>query len=116
VFRHRFVIVSFVFFFLLVSSVNAFSLCFLENHVPANATGDTPASISCIDNEHPFLVQFYQGHKKISFQKMEKRAINANHPAFLQRGPLVPAVTGASNGIFLSLSIPVYQLKNVYRI
>ena len=113
--RHRLLIVSSIFFFSLIGPLKAF--CLLENEVPAKSASQGPSSISCLDSENnPFLSQAYQGHKKIHFPKVERRAINAHHAAFLQEGPSYPNPLGPLGTISFPLSIPIYQLMTAYRI
>lgn len=96
--------------------LNALAACFLEKEAFAKNTSGTPTSISCLDNEeNPFLSQVYQGHKKIYFPKMEKRAVNVYHTGFLE-GKLFPIAIRPAGTISVPFSIPIYQLKTVYRI
>jgi hypothetical protein len=117
VFKRRFLIVSFIFFFFLVGSLSAFASCFVENEVSGKSAGQIPGSISCLDNEeNPFLSQANHHHKRIYLPKMEKRAANNPQDSFLQVDLSYPTLLRPSSCIFLSLSISIYQLKTAYRI
>lgn len=115
--RHRLLFISFIFFFSLAGPLNALAACSLEKETFAKNTSGTPTSISCMDNQQElFLSQVYQGHKKIYFPKMERRAMNAHRATFLQEVPSYPNPLGPSGAVFVPLSIPIYQLKTAYRI
>lgn len=116
-FKHRFLIVSFIFFFFLVGSFSALASCFLENEGPAKSTGQVPGSISCLNDQEPtFLPQTNYPDKKIYFSDMEKRTGFDYYGSLFQVGLSDPTHLRPSSCIFLSLSISIYQLKTAYRI
>ena len=113
--KNWFLIVSLVFFFSLGGLLNAVGHCFLDNDLPTQNIGPIPVSISCLDKqEHPFLAQVPQRDKRIHFSKIEKRPTDIYQKALLPQGNshLTPLPSSAS----ILVSVPVYQLKNVYRI
>lgn len=113
----RSLIVSLIFFFSLAGSVNALTLCSLEKQVSTKSNGQIPGSIFCLDDEgSPFRSEVYQGYKKIYFPEIQDKAGTAHHVAFLQMGFLYPNRFGSLGTVLLPLSIPIYQLKTVYRI
>lgn len=113
-FRYRSVIVSLIFFFLLLGALNAFASCFLETDVSAKSTGQIPSSISCLDNE-VVSYQINLGQEKIYYPKI-KRTPNTYHVAFLHGGPTYLALTRPSGTVFVPFLIPIYQFKTAYRI
>jgi hypothetical protein len=115
VLTHRYLIASLVFVWSLGGILNAFAHCRLENHLPAKTSVQIPVSISCLDNQdHPFLAQVIQRDKKIHFSKIEKRPTDIYHTDLLPEGAfhLTPFPSSAS----ILVSVPIYQLKNVYRV
>ena len=114
-FRYRLLIVCLISFLSLVGSLNAF--CVLENEAPAKSTSQIRSSISCLgDEENAFLAQVYQGQKKIYSSKVEKRAMNACQGVFLRAELLSATLLQPSGTTSVPFSIPIYQLKTVYRI
>jgi hypothetical protein len=117
VLRHRFLIVSLVFLLSLGGLLNAFAHCLLENDLPTKSHGQIPASISCLDNQdHPFLAQVDQRDKRIYFSKAEKRPADIHHKALLPGETFYLTRLRPPVSILVSLSVPIYQFKNVYRI
>jgi len=115
--KHRLLIISLVFLLSLGGLLSAFAHCFFEHDLLTASSRQIPLSISCLDNhDHPFLAQVSQRDKRIYFSKADKR------PAEIHRKALLPGETfqltrlrpPISNSV--SLSVPIYQLKNVYRI
>jgi hypothetical protein len=101
----------------LAALLNAVGHCFLDNDLPTKNTGQIPVSISCLDNqEHPFLAQVTQRDKRIHFSKIDKRPTDTHHKALLPGGAFHLTPFPSSASILVSLSVPIYQLKNVYRV
>ena len=114
VLRHRFRIAFLVLLFTLGGLFNAFSHCLLEPGVSTQISGQIPLSISCLEKQQdPFLAQIDQQGKRSHFSKIEKRPgdttlLPGEH---FQLTPL-----RSPTAISVSLSVPIYQVKNVYRI
>jgi len=104
-----------VFLFSLGGFLNAFAYCLLENDLPTKITGQIPVSISCLDNQdHPFLAQVPQRDKRTHFSKIEKRPTDIYQKALLPEGN--SHLTSWRFPTSILVSVPIYQLKNVYRI
>jgi hypothetical protein len=117
VLTHRHLIASLVFVWSLGGILNAFSHCLLESDLRTNGGGQISVSISCLDNQgHPFLAQVAQRDKRVHFSKIEKRPTDSHHKALLPGGAFHLAPFPSSASILVSLSVPIYQLTNVYRI
>jgi len=115
--KNWFLIISLVFSFSLGGLFNAVGHCFLDNDLPTQNIGPIRVSISCLDNqEHPFLAQVTQRDKRIHFSKIEKRPTDIYQKALLPGGAFHLTPFPSSASILVSLSVPLYQLKNVYRI
>jgi len=113
--KHRLLTVSLVFLFSLGGLLNVFAHCVLENDLPIKTNGPIPASISCLHNQgYVFLAQVGQREKTINFLKIEKRAVYIYDKALLPEETFHLTIL-RSPASFLA-SVPVYQLKNVYRI
>jgi len=106
-----------VFFFSLAGLLSAFAHCFLDHDLATVSSRQISLSISCLDNwDHPFLAQVHQRDKRVYFSKADKRLAEIHHKALLpgetfQLTHLRPPISN-----LVSLSVPIYQLKNVYRI
>jgi hypothetical protein len=97
--------------------LNAFAHCLSEKDLPSKSGAQVPVSISCLDNqENPFLAQVDQRDKSIPFSKIENRPADTRYKALLleEASYLAPLRLPAS--ILVSLSVPIYQFKNVYQI
>jgi len=117
VLKHRLLILSLVFLFSLGGLLNAFAHCLLEVDFPAKISGHIPFSISCLGNqEDPFLSQVDQREKRSHFSKIEKRLADIYDKALLSRETFHLTALRSPVSILVSLSVPIYQLKNVYRI
>jgi len=115
VFKHRFLIISLACLFSLAALLNAVGHCFLDNDLPTKNTGQIPVSISCLDNQgHPFLAQVTQRDKRIHFSKIEKRPTDIYQKALVPEGNA--HLTSWRSPASILVSVPIYQLKNVYRI
>jgi len=117
VLTHRYLIAALVFLFSLGGFLNAFAHCLLENDLPTNISGQTPVSVSCLDNRgHPFLAQVDQRDKRIHFSKIEKRPSDINQKASLPKETFYLARARSLASSLVPSPVPIYQLKNVYRI
>jgi len=113
--KNRLLIISLVFFFSLGGLLNAFAHCLLDNDLPTKISGQIPVSVSCLDKqEHPFLAQVTQRDKRIHFSKIEKRAAYIYDKALLPEETFHLAILRPPASILVS--VPIYQLKNVYRV
>jgi len=111
------VIIFLIFFFSLGGLLNAFAHCLLENDLPTKIGTQIPVSISCLDNqEHTFLTQVDQREKRIHFSKIDKRLANIYDKALSPGENFNLTVLRSPASILFSLSVPIYQVKNVYRI
>jgi hypothetical protein len=117
VLRHRSLILSLVFLFSLGGILNAVGHCLLDYDFPTKSHGQISVSISCLDNQdHPFLAQVDQRGKGNYFSKAEKRTADV-HPKALYPGETFHfARPRAAVSTLVSLSVPIYQFKNVFRI
>jgi len=103
--------------FSLAALLNAVGHCFLENDLPTQINGQIPISIFCLDNQgHPFLAQVSQRDERIDFSKIEKRPGEFYHKGLLPGGVFHLTRSRSPASILVSLSVPIYQFKNVYRI
>jgi len=117
VLTHRHLIASLVFVWSLGGILNAFAHCLLENDLPTKISGQIPVSISCLHKQgHPFLAQITQRDKRIHFSNIGKRPADIYHKDLLPEGAFHFTPFPSSASILVSLSVPIYQLKNVYRI
>jgi hypothetical protein len=117
VLRHRFRIASLVFLFTLGGLFNAFAHCLLEHDVQTEISGQIPLSISCLNNQdHPFLIQRDQREKRISFLTIDKRLTDTHDEVLLPGKTLHLTSLPFSASILVSISVSIYQVKNVYRI
>lgn len=115
--RHRFLILFFVAVFSQAGLLNSFAHCLFENDPPAEGSGHVQTAIPCLDSqEHLFLTQRDQGEKRISFPRIDKRLTDIYDDALLPGKTLHLTPLQFSASILLSLSVPIYQVKNVYRI
>ena len=113
--KNWFLIVSLVFFFSLGGLLNAVGHCFLDNDLPTQNIGPIRVSISCLDNqEHPFLAQVTQRDKRVHFSKIEKRPTDIYQKALVPEGNA--HLTSWRSPASILVSVPIYQLKNVYRV
>jgi len=113
--KNRLLIISLVFFFSLGGFLNAVGHCFLDNDLPTQNIGPIRVSISCLDNQdHPFLAQVPQRDKRTHFSKIEKRPTDIYQKALLPEGN--SHLTSWRFPTSILVSVPIYQLKNVYRI
>jgi len=117
VLKHRFLILALIFLFSPAGLLSAFADCFLDHDFANASSRQISLSISCLDNQdHPFLAQVDQRDKRIYFSKADKRPAEIHHKALLpgetfQLTHLRPPISNS-----VSLSVPIYQFKNVYRI
>ena len=110
-------IVSLIFFFSLGGLVNALGHCFLGNDLPTESITQIPLSISCLDNQdHPFVARVDQRDKRIHFSKIENSRAVICHKASLPGETFHFTGMRPAVSILDSLSVPIYQFKNVYRI
>jgi hypothetical protein len=117
VLKHRFLIVSLIFLFSLGGLLNTFAHCLLEKDLPTKSSDHIPSSITCLDHqEHPFLAQVGQRDKRIHFLKIENRPAVICHKALLSGGTFHLTALRSPASILFSSSVPIYQVKNVYRI
>lgn len=101
--------------FSLAGLLNTFAHCLLEHHFPSKISSQIPVSISCLDNqENLFLTQRDQREKRISFPRIDKRLTDIDDAVL--PGKTYHARLQLSASISVSLSLPIYQVKNVYRI
>jgi len=115
--KDRLLIISLACLFSLAALLNAFAHCLLENDLPTKISGQIPVSISCLDKqEHPFLAQVTQRDQRIHFSKIETRPTDSHHKALLAGGAFHLTPVPSSASVLVSLSVPIYQLKNVYRV
>ena len=113
VFRRRFVIVSFAFFFSLVVPLSALSLCFLEGQGLAKTASRAPGSISCLDDDEDLILSPVP---KPHFPELGKKASNDCHVGMLHAERSCHRVSRPSNSIPAPFSVRIYQLDSVYRI
>jgi len=114
---NRFLIISLACLFSLAAFLNGVGYCFLDTDLPTQMTGQIPVSISCLDNQdHPFLAQVIQRDKRVHFSKIEKQPTYIYQKALVPGGACHLAPFPSSASILVSLSVPIYQLKNVYRV
>jgi hypothetical protein len=105
-----------VFLFTLGGLFNAFAHCLLEHDVPTQISGQMPLSVSCLNNQdHPFLIQRDQ-RERISFLTIDKRLTDTYDEVWLPRKMLHLTSLPFSASILVSISVSIYQVKNVYRI
>jgi len=117
VLNHRFLIISLACLFSLATLLNAVGHCFLDGDFPSEVGDQIRVSVSYLDNQdHPCLAQVDQRNKRSYFSKADKR------PADIHPKPLLPEETfhftrmRPAVSILVSLSVPIYQFTNVYRI
>jgi len=112
---NRFLIISLACLFSLATLLNGVGHCFLDNDLSTQITGQIPVSISCLDKqEHPFLAQVPQRDKRIHFSKIEKRPTDIYQKALVPEGN--SHLTSWRSPVSILVSVPIFQLKNVYRV
>jgi hypothetical protein len=117
VFRHRFLIISLACLFAWAALLNAVGHCFLAHDHPTKSYGQIPTSISCPGNqEHSYLAQIDRRDRKLNFSKADKPPAGLHSKALLPEQSFHFARTRPAGSILVSLSLPIYQFNNVYRI
>jgi hypothetical protein len=114
VLKRRNLILSLVFLFCLAASLNAFAHCFVEHDFAFISGSEIPASIFCADGKQsPFLRQSSLRGGQHAFTNMQKE-VAKNSAALLQDE--FASASFLKHCSLGSSSVPIYQLKTVYRI
>jgi len=100
-----------------VTLLNAFGHCFLNHDHATKSYGQIPVSISCLGNqEHPYIAQADRRDRKTNFSKANKRPADIHPRALLPEETFHFTRMRPAGSILVSLSVPIYQFNNVYRI
>jgi hypothetical protein len=109
-------IAALVLSFSLALALSAFAHCVLAHDSSSPGSTEIPGFISCPEAEmSPFLRPNYSGHEKAAFAKMQKNVVGGGSVPFLQE-TAATMILRPPRSVFVTSSVPIYQLQAVYRI
>jgi len=101
----------------LAALLTAVGHCFLDNDLPTKSYDQIRVSIACLDNQDDSLIaQVDQRDRRSYFSKADKRPADIHPKALLPEESFHFTRMRPSVSNLVSLSLPIYQFKNVYRI